>query len=428
MNVTQRDTQEVLRSKQSADVHNGHGESVALPGHTAYLAWIVQTGMALTQCRTAGDALDVMAARLGAAPFLLRGYVILAEDDTLRIRRVVSFGRAPMLPVALSLSSGLCGAAIAQKRVIASLTSGIAPASWERTLATDASLICAPFIGGAASGVIVAALPDGANDDAEISSCLQAAAALVGATLNRAAECEAQLQQRMRQIDQAHTERLALVGRLTAALAHEINNPLQAIANTLYLLQHRPLNDEKRQRYLIMAQQETERVIASVRRMLDLYRSSGQGKRPVALHRILDQALLQADDVLRERAIDLRRDFTPDDPRVPGFAGHLRYACYNLILNAVYAMPRGGRLTIRTYRQTEGAVHQAVVEFADTGVPIDDADLHRVFEPDGPVRGEASGIELPLSYSIVEQHNGTLTVHRNAGEMVFRMILPAIAP
>lgn len=426
--MSQRKTTGFALPEQSARLHDRHGESFALPQHSGYLAWITQTGMALTQCRTAGDALDAIAARLGAAPFLLRGYVILAEDDPLRIRQAVSFGRAPTLPVALSLSGGLCGAAIAQKHVIASMTSKIAPASWERALATDASLICAPFTGGAASGVIIAALPDGANDDAEIGACLQAAAALIGATLNRAAECEAQLQQRMQQIDQAHTERLALVGRMTAALAHEINNPLQAIANTLYLLQHRPLNDEKRQRYLAMAQQETERVIASVRRMLDLYRSSGQGKRPVALNRILEQALQQADDILRERAIDLRRDFTPDDPRVPGFAGHLRYACYNLILNAVYAMPRGGRLTVRTYQQPDASPPQAVVEFADTGVPIDDADLHRLFEPDGPVRGEASGIELPLSYSIVEQHKGMLTIHRNADEMVFRMTLPAIAP
>lgn len=426
--MSQHKTTGFALPEQSARPPDRHSESVTLPQHAGYLAWITQTGMALTQCRTAGDALDAIAARLGAAPFLLRGYVILAEDDTLRVRRVVPFGRAPALPVALSLSGSLCGIAITQKRVITSLMSGISPASWERTLATDASLICAPFTGSAENGVIIAALLDGANDNAEIGACLQAAATLIGATLNRAAECEAQLQQRMRQIDQAHTERLALVGRLTAALAHEINNPLQAIANTLYLLQHRPLNDEKRQRYLMMAQQETERVIASVRRMLDLYRSSAQGKRPVALHRILDQALQQAADVLHERAIDLRREFTPDDPRVPGFAGHLRYACYNLILSAVYSMPRGGRLTVRTYQQADGAAHQAVVEFADTGIPVDDADLHRLFEPDGPVRGEASGIELPLSYSIVEQHNGALTVYRSGDEMVFRMTLPAIAP
>ncbi|MCS7291225.1 MAG: ATP-binding protein [Roseiflexus sp.] len=426
--MTQRDLRGFAFSEQRAGLSNGHSEGIVLPQHAGHLAWVAQTGLALTQCRTASDALDVFAARLGAAPFLLRGYVILAEDDMWRVRRVVSFGKAPALPVALSLSDGLCGAAIARKCVISSSTDGVPLSSWERSLATNASLICTPFTGDAANGVIIAALPDSADDDAEIGACLRAAAALLSATLNRAAECEAQLQQRMQQLDQAHTERLALVGRLTAALAHEINNPLQAIANTLYLLQHRPLSNDKRQRYLGMAQQETERVIISVRRLLDLYRSSGQGKRPVALHRILDQALQQADDLLRERAIDLQREFTSDDPRVSGFAGHLRYACYNLILNAVYAMPRGGRLTVRTYRQFDGAMHQAVVEFADTGVSVDDADLHRLFEPDGPVRGEANGIELPLSYSIVEQHNGTLTAHRSGDEMVFRMTLPAIVP
>ncbi len=424
--MTQRDATSFVRSEQSTGLHNGHRNRIALPQHAQGLAWIAQTGLALTQCRTAVDALGAMAAQLDAAPFLLRGYVILAEDNTLYVRRAASFGRAPALPVALSLSGSLCGAAIAQGCAITSLTSEAVPASWERTLATDAALICAPFAGGEAKGVIFAALPDGAINDTDVVACLNAAATLIGATLNRAAECEAQLQQRMRQIDQAHAERLALVGRLTAALAHEINNPLQAIANTLYLLQHRPLNDEKRQRYLTMAQQETEHVIASVRRILDLYRSSGQEKRPVALHRVLDQALQQADDILRERAIDLRREFAPDDLRVPGFASHLRYACYNLILNAVYAMPRGGRLTIRTYRQSDDTTHLAVTEFADTGVFIEESDLNRLFDPDGPVRGEANGIELPLSYSIVEQHNGTLTAHHSGDEMVFRMLLPAV--
>jgi signal transduction histidine kinase len=426
--MTQQDPTRVALSEQSESRQCSLIENLPLPQRTGHLAWIAQTGLALAQCRTAAETPGVMATRLDAAPFLLRGYVIPVEDDTLRVRRAASFGRAPALPLALALTGGLCGEALAQQCVLVSSAGGIVPASWERTLATGASLICAPFASPPAKGVIIAALPDGANNDVEISACLQAAAALVNATLNRAAECEAQLEQRMRQIDQAHTERLALVGRLTAALAHEINNPLQAIASTLYLLQHRPLNDEKRQRYLALAQQETEHVIASVRRMLDLYRSSGQGKRPVALHRILDQALQQADDILRERMIDLRREFTSDDLRVPGFAGHLRYACYNLILNAAYAMPRGGRLTVRTCQQIDHTASLAIVEFADTGVPIDDADLPRLFEPDGPVRGEANGIELPLSYSIVEQHNGTLTVHRYADEMVFRVSLPALNP
>lgn len=426
MNVMHQNATEIVPLQQSEGRQSSYAESIALPQRAGHLSWIAQTGLALTQCRTAADALSTIAARLDAAPFLLRGYVILLEDDTLRVRRAVSFGKAPALPVALSLSGGLCGTAIAQKRVVASSTSGSALMSWERTLATDAALICAPFTDDRAKGIIIAALPDGVHDDVEMRACLQAVAALAGATFNRATECEAQLLKGMRQIEQAHTERLALVGRLTAALAHEINNPLQAIANTLYLLQHRPLDDEKRQRYLAMAQQETEHVIAGVRRMLDLYRSSGQEKRPVALHRVIDQALHQTHDILNDRAINLCREWTSDDLRVLGFTGHLRYACYNLILNAIYAMPKGGRLTIRTYRQVEGATHLAVAEFADTGVPIDDADLHRLFEPDGPVRGEANGIELPLSYSVIEQHNGTLTVHRHGNEMVFRVSLPAI--
>ena len=400
------------------------GEEASLPTRADYLSWIAQAGLALTGCRTATDALDAIAARLDAAPFLLRGYVILVEEETLRLSRVASFGRAPILPAALPLAGSLAGAAIAGERLIVAPPAAPSTAAWERTLASESTLVCAPFHGTASRGVIVAALADGAGEVEEYSACLQSAATLICSTLGRIGECETQVRQHMRQIDEVHTSRLALIGRLTAALAHEINNPLQAIANTLYLVQHRPLSDEKRQRYLEMAQQETERVIAGVRRMLDLYRSSGQGKRPVALHHILDQALQQARDVLRERGIVVRCLYAPDDLRVSGFAGHLRFACYNLILNAAYAMPRGGTLTIRTCRQDDD-VPFVVAEFADTGVPVDEADLPRLFDPDGPVRGEANGIELPLSYSIIEQHQGTLTAQRSADQIVFRMCLPA---
>jgi len=325
----------------------------------------------------------------------------------------------------LPLAGSLAGVAIAEERLVVAPPAAPSTAAWERTLASESTLVCAPFHGAASRGVIVAALAEGAGEAEEYGACLQGAATLVCSTLERIGECEAQVRQHMRQIDEAHTGRLALIGRLTAALAHEINNPLQAIANTLYLVQHRPLSDEKRQRYLGMAQQETERVIASVRRMLDLYRSSEQGKRPVALHRVLDQALQQAGDVLRERGIVVRRLYAPDDLRVSGFTGHLRFACYNLILNSAYAMPRDGTLTIRTYRHNDDAVPYVVVEFADTGTAVDEADLPRLFDPDGPVRGEANGIELPLSYSIIEQHQGTLTVQRIADQVVFRVCLPA---
>ena len=402
-----------------------NGKEVSLPTRADYLGWIARAGLALTRCRTATDALDAMTAQLDAAPFLLRGYVILVEAETLRLSRVASFGRAPTLPAALPLAGSLAGAAIAEKRLVVAPPATPSIAAWERTLASESTLVCAPFHGVASRGVIVAALADGAGEAEEYGACLRGAATLICSTLERIGECEAQLHQHMRQIDEAHTGRLALIGRLTAALAHEINNPLQAIANTLYLVQHRPLSDEKRQRYLGMAQQETERVIASVRRMLDLYRSSEQGKRPVALHRVLDQALQQAGDVLRERGIVVRCLYAPDDLRVSGFAGHLRYACYNLILNSAYAMPRDGTLTIRTYRYDDDAAPSVVVEFADTGTAVDEADLPRLFDPDGPVRGEANGIELPLSYSIIEQHQGTLTVQRIADQVVFRVCLPA---
>jgi hypothetical protein len=110
-----------------------NGKEVSLPTRADYLGWIAQTGLALARCRTVTDALDAMTAQLDAAPFLLRGYVILVEAETLRLSRVASFGRAPTLPAALPLAGSLAGAAIAEERLV------VAPpaASFNRCLGTN---------------------------------------------------------------------------------------------------------------------------------------------------------------------------------------------------------------------------------------------------------------------------------------------------
>jgi signal transduction histidine kinase/DNA-binding response OmpR family regulator len=243
------------------------------------------------------------------------------------------------------------------------------------------------------------------------------------------------------------TEKLAAVGRLSASIAHEINNPLQAIHNSLHLLNNRPLSEDKRQLYLSKAQEEVDRLIGIVQRMLDFYRPSrdGVGMRLTDMHELLDAVLALADKQLQTSHISVVRDWTVKPPLVYAIGNHLKQVYLNLILNVVESMPDGGVLTIRTYvtadaanqeRQslettsTVGSAGQrlgpaVVIEFSDTGQGIPPDILPKIFEPFYTTRSTGTGLGLAISYSIIEQHQGDLSVSSVVGQgTTFRIRLP----
>lgn len=240
-------------------------------------------------------------------------------------------------------------------------------------------------------------------------------------------------------------EKLAALGRLSASLAHEINNPLQAIHNSVHLLLSRPLPEEKRQRYLSMTQEEVERLISIVQRMLDFYRPNREGMRPVEVNDILDTVLTLTETQIHERGVRLQREGDRPLPRVFAISNHLKQVCFNLIFNALEAMPDGGELRVRAYvvesaadldeagfvaasggRRTEGPESGwVVVEISDTGGGIAPQDLTKIFEPFYTTRTKGTGLGLAVSYSIIDQHHGELSARSRPGEgTTLRVMLP----
>jgi two-component system, NtrC family, sensor kinase len=238
-------------------------------------------------------------------------------------------------------------------------------------------------------------------------------------------------------------EKLAALGRLSTSLAHELNNPLQAIHNSVHLMLSRPLSEEKRQTYLTMTQDEIVRLINVVQRTLDFYRPNRDGMRPVDVNEIIDAVLALTETELHERRVQvLREGETPRLPRVFAVSGHLKQVCFNLIFNAVEAMPEGGELRVRTYLDegdedddqgyvavsggAEGPGGPTVtIEIADTGAGIPAQELPKIFEPFYTTRVKGSGLGLAVSYSIIEQHHGALAVRSTVGAgTTFRIRLP----
>ena len=230
---------------------------------------------------------------------------------------------------------------------------------------------------------------------------------------------------------QFEREKLAGMGRLTASIAHEINNPLQALHNTLHLLLSRPFPDEKRERLLSMAQIEVERLAILVQRMLELHRPSSKDMRPVSVHGLLESALAGAASTLQQHHVSVERDWAERLPWVIGIGGHLRQVFVDLAVNAVDAMPGGGRLIIRTRMEDgtyEGAAPRVLVEFADSGPGIPESEAQRIFEPFYTHKKNGSGLGLAISYSIVERHGGILSVSSSGNGTIFRVALPVAAP
>jgi two-component system NtrC family sensor kinase len=242
------------------------------------------------------------------------------------------------------------------------------------------------------------------------------------------------------------TEKLAALGRLSASMAHEINNPLQAIHNSVHLLLSRPLPEEKRQRYLAMTMEEIDRLISIVQRILDFYRPSREGMRPVDMNEILAAVLNLTANQLEEAQVRVVREWHPRLPRVFAISNHIKQVCFNLIFNAIESMADGGgTLRVRTFLIDDGSDAEApafttftgggatnpiqgpavVVEFSDTGPGISPHDLPQIFEPFFTTRTKGTGLGLAVSYSIIEQHHGELAVRSAPGEgTTFRIKLP----
>jgi two-component system NtrC family sensor kinase len=210
-----------------------------------------------------------------------------------------------------------------------------------------------------------------------------------------------------------HTEKLAALGRLTASLAHEINNPLQALRSSISLLAKDIHADEKTMRYVSIADQEVQRLIQLVRRMLDFYGPAGEERHLVHVNDLLDDTLALASKQLEHCGISVVREFAQVVPPVPVQVSYLRQVFINLVLHQVETMPDGGELTVST--GVDQASGEVVIIFSDTGAGIPSEELPYVFEPFYWSREEAAGLGLAVSYSIVERHGGALEVRSEEG-------------
>lgn len=217
-------------------------------------------------------------------------------------------------------------------------------------------------------------------------------------------------------------EKMAAAGRLSASIAHEVNNPLQAVQNCLHLASREDLPEEKRKEYFDLARAELERLILTVRRMLDFYRPGATSLEKVNLAEMLQYILSLMSKQLTESRINISVDFLGQISSIMAVGSQMQQVFINLILNAADAMPDGGNLKI-TVRPFGDGVE---VLFQDSGKGVPKEKQANIFEPFFSTKDGGTGLGLTVSYNIITAHGGILELlpERGAGAC-FRIFLPA---
>ncbi len=226
------------------------------------------------------------------------------------------------------------------------------------------------------------------------------------------------------------TEKLAVAGRLAASIAHEINNPLAAVTNCLYLVQNTDLTADGRT-FLDMAQKELDRVAQITVQTLRFHRQSSRAVESDVAE-LAGTVLALFEPRMRRQNIVVRRDFRTRRT-LPAFEGELRQVIVNLLGNAIDASPAGGEIVLRTACTHHPLIGREgiALTIADHGTGMSPQTLAHLFEPFYSTKGiTGTGLGLWVSQEIVDRHGGTFQVRSRTaspahpGGTVFRIFLP----
>jgi signal transduction histidine kinase len=252
----------------------------------------------------------------------------------------------------------------------------------------------------------------------EAETALAAAHELLSIRLEERTE---ELQQTHAQL--RHAEKLAAIGRLSASIAHEFNNPLQGVMNILKGVARRSAQGQEDEQMLTMALNECVRMRDLIRNLQDFHRPTSGKRTAVDIHTTLESILALSNKELKNRKISVVKKFADELPKISGVADQLKQVFLNLLSNAADACRSGGTITLQT-KQEDGNIRITV---QDTGTGIAPEDQEHIFEPFFSTKPEVkgTGLGLPVSYGIVKDHGGTIIFASEPGKgATFSVILP----
>ena len=226
------------------------------------------------------------------------------------------------------------------------------------------------------------------------------------------------------------TEKLSSLGKLSASIAHEINNPLAGILTFAKLMirtiEHGPVGETERRtlvKQLALVQRETERCTAIVRNLLDFARERPLQLKGVDVNQVVEEVFSLVSNQTAILGVEVTRDLARV-PMVEADFGQLRQAFINIVINAIEAMGKGGSLRVSTRPDPERDGVEIV--FQDDGPGIPPELMQKVFDPFFTTKEKGTGLGLSVVYGIVERHKGRVTVESEPGKGTrFTIRLPA---
>lgn len=272
------------------------------------------------------------------------------------------------------------------------------------------AVICIPALRGSGLNSVLLAgrarteLPF-TDADVELFSILakQAAVALENARLYADLRATlAQVQEQQQALLQS--EKMAAIGRLTASIAHEVNNPLQAVRNCLHLVNREDLALHKRNEYLTLAQDELQRLMDTVQQMLDFYRPSALQREHVDINALVQTVLALLSKEMQNHNVIVDTKLAKGLPLLFLVRNQMQQVIFNILLNAMEAMPEGGKVLLKTGKSN----NRIEIFIADSGPGVPLETRRQLFEPFISSKPQGTGLGLSVSYSIIDSHGGKI--------------------
>jgi|GEM_PF-1457764 len=222
-----------------------------------------------------------------------------------------------------------------------------------------------------------------------------------------------------------HAEKLAAIGKLSASIAHEFNNPLQGILSVLKGLKRRAILEEEDKELLDEAIEEGDRIKDLIRNLQEFNRPSTGRKNLLDLHKTLDSVLLLYKNDFKGKRISVVREYAERLPEVQAVSDQIKQVFLNMLTNAADACHQpGGVITIKTWQENADMVATAIT---DTGIGIQPSDIDLIFQPFYTTKPEVkgTGLGLSVSYGIIKNHRGEIRVESSPEQgSTFTVLLP----
>jgi signal transduction histidine kinase len=234
--------------------------------------------------------------------------------------------------------------------------------------------------------------------------------------------------QRLAEERLVRSAKLAAVGEMAAAVAHELNNPLTTVTGFAELILESLAEDSPEYEDMSLVLSEAQRSRTVVRRLLDFSRQSELLRVDTDLNELISTVLQLVHHLAQTENIQVRMELWGDIPLIRADRNQIQQVILNLVHNAIQAMPDGGELIVASLMEEREAQTWLGIQVEDNGVGIDQDDIGQIFEPFFTTKpsGQGTGLGLSVSYSIISEHGGYIDVSSTKGKgSVFTIWLPA---